>query len=116
MDIMYCDGAKTAFKPKVAENAVACILALAAAATCDDVLACRNDALGEACADATANDLCDDLVTTCTDAGNTIDAAGCHALVDGLNEAGRTQLAALCGSQSEGLCYEGLPTCVNNLW
>ncbi len=111
VDVDLCNIAKKYFKPKVAENAVSCIVALAAEAVCDDVYKCRNDALGMACADETANDLCADIASSCK-----VTADECHKVADGLNADGRQALADSCGSQSEGLCYQGLQQCIDQLF
>ena len=108
-----CQGSVDQFKPGVAEKAVACIRALAATASCDDIANCRTKALAAACPDTTANDLCKKLVPTCNSAMFPLDDAGCHKLVDGLNDNGRTLLDSHCSSAASMQCTGGLANCVN---
>jgi hypothetical protein len=113
-DITLCDQAIAYFKPAVAEAAVACIIASEATTTCDDIYACRNDALANACIDDTADSLCADFAGNCT-----VTEQECHLLVDGMNGDGRTAVETQCGPSVEG-CFGGglftsLEECVNNL-
>jgi hypothetical protein len=115
IDIALCDQAILYFKPRVAEAAVACILASEATTTCEDIYACRNDALAAACADDTTDALCADFAGSCA-----ITEAECHSFVDGMNGDGRTAVETQCGPSVEGCLggglYLSLEECVNNLF
>lgn len=107
----YCLDAIAHLKPKVAEAATACMLEDTDCSTSGiDPYACLRTALGGACPDATNDEFCADAVVACND-GEAIDAAGCHALVDGLNEDG---LALVTSCVDDG-CSFGLWSCVESM-
>jgi hypothetical protein len=114
IDIGLCNQAIDYFKPAVAEEAVACILALDTAAMCADVYACRNDALANACVDDSTDATCADFAGSCA-----IDEAECHLFLDGMSQAGRDATILQCGPSAEGCLGGGLwlslEECVNNL-
>jgi len=103
-----CEAAKAAFKPRVAENAAGCIVALPADADCLPVYDCRRDALNGACSDSTADADCDQLVAACGD----VTTEECHSLVDGLNEQGRAEMVTC--AVTDG-CVYGFYSCVEGL-
>lgn len=82
-----CSLAELDYKPRVAQNAVDCVGALAGASTCVDVQACQETALASACADATADDDCATLAPACSET-----EAACHDYLDGLTEDARTRM------------------------
>ncbi|HEY3493501.1 MAG TPA: hypothetical protein VGK73_02400 [Polyangiaceae bacterium] len=107
----YCTSAGTFLKPRVAEAATECMLADADCSTSGiDPYACVRTALEGACPDAANDAFCAYAVTLC-DPQESLDAAGCHALVDGLNEDG---LASVTSCVEDG-CTFGLWSCVESL-
>lgn len=82
-----CSLAELDYKPKVAQNAVDCVIALAQTDTCVDVQACQEAALANACADTTADDDCAALAPACSDT-----EAVCHDFMDGLTEDARLRM------------------------
>jgi hypothetical protein len=102
--LSYCNSAVTNLKPGVAQQAVACMLALTD--TCGPPYDCLRSALGQACPDSTADDLCTQALASCTSDITT--AAQCHALVDGLNATGRDAVVTCV----EGGCSFGLWSCL----
>lgn len=82
-----CAFAELDYKPKVAQNAVECVIALAQTDACVDVQACQETALANACADTTADDDCATLAPACSDTDTV-----CHDFLDGLTEDARTRM------------------------
>lgn len=82
-----CSLTELDYKPKVAQNAVECVIALAQNDTCVDVQACQEAALSNACPDTTADDDCATLAPACSDT-----EAVCHDFMDGLTEDARTRM------------------------
>jgi len=100
-------------KPAVSNAARECMLGLKQSALCDatNTYACIDDALKGACPDETVTDDCDAIISSCDESGTTVAAADCASYLNGLNEAGRTQMVScmtldtLCSLHS---CAEGL--------
>jgi hypothetical protein len=115
--ITLCNVADDYFKPGVAQAATECIVALDSAATCPDVLACRNDALANAC-EADVSIECEALVQGCA-GGFAIDLAECEALLPGFSEAGIAAVSTQCGPATEGCLlggvYADLGECIDNM-
>jgi len=109
--VTACVGAETYYKPAVAQAAAECILA-ADLTDCQPAYDCRNAALAAACADATADELCLQIVDACVGAGFSVDMATCHGYVDGLNEDGRALMATECVDNG---CAYGINSCAEGI-
>lgn len=107
-----CEGAKSYFKPRIAELAVDCITALDPISDCLPVYQCRSDALNQACDDPTADVLCQEIIDACDASGNATTMDECHSYVDGLNDAGRALMQADCGTDG---CPDGIYSCVEGV-
>jgi hypothetical protein len=100
-----CAAVQSYFAPKVAAAAVACMTALTARQACDPAQSdlCATGALALACLDPSVRQLCSIATTVCkTTAGE------CAAIVSGLNDHGKEQVAQ-CVSQG---CTGGLSACI----
>ena len=102
-----CEDYKQAFKPRVAERAVACINALNTTQRCDPnrLNLCGHTALMSACSidesppepDAAPDPLatrCAAIVQGCQGVGSPPTARDCRATLSGMNELGREKMAA----------------------
>jgi hypothetical protein len=106
----WCDSVLVNLKPAVAEAYSDCI---AQGTQCDDFkYECVSGALAGACPVADNDLYCSELVDLCDGGAYPIDAAGCHALIDGLSETGMTGFHSCI--ESDG-CSFGLWSCVENL-
>jgi len=110
----HCAEIKDAFKPKVAEAAVACMLKLTAIEVCDagKTYKCAHDAIVAACPDATAGTACDAIVAGCAGASFVPTKDDCMKELAGMTTVGRDKMV-LCMKTScvaSGLygCEEGL--------
>jgi hypothetical protein len=85
-----CDEVATFLKPRLANLARSCILALSDVEACGpgNVTDCIGDALMQSCPDPSAAAVCADLASEC---GGTA-PSGCSPLISGLTAAGRTDL------------------------
>ena len=106
----WCQRANTNFKPKVAKGTSDCMLA-GSASTCGST--CARSTLATACADPSADADCADYVIKCSSTVP-ITAAGCHALIDGLNSTGRAGVRA-CVNSDAGSCRYGIFSCIEGL-
>jgi hypothetical protein len=102
--LTVCNNAKSIFKPKIAEAAVACMLPADCAGSSSLYHNCAMNALAAACPDATADATCATWVSMCAGVGAT--SEGCHAALDGLTAAARKDVVLNC------TCAAGLDACV----
>lgn len=115
------------FKKGVARAITGCLVKLP---TCEgaqlEIANCVQNALGQACADPTAEDYCNPLATACdgadggTDAGDggvaTLPRADCIDLAKGLNDQGRTAFTACINDgQGAGYCVADPNVCIETL-
>ena len=107
-----CNGIQSVTKPAVGEAAATCILDLGPTDDCGAVYACNQAALGAACPDSGADDLCAQIIASCETAGNPTTDVECHGLVDGLNETGRGMVETC--AVTDG-CLYGLYSCTEGL-
>jgi hypothetical protein len=103
-----CTAYKTYFAPKVAAQAISCMAALSSKQVCDatTTYGCAKQALAQACPDPQVGQLCSIAATSCKST-----AADCTALLSGLNDQGKQQVAQ-CVAQG---CQAGLYSCVEGL-
>jgi len=103
-----CSAYKTYFDPKVAAVAVSCMTALNGKQVCDGSQSynCGKAALVQACPDSTLAQLCAIAATSCKST-----ASDCTALLSGLNDQGKDQVAQ-CIAQG---CSAGLYSCIEGL-
>ena len=103
-----CGAYNAYFSPKVAASAIGCLSKLSGKQLCDSsqVYACGKTALSQACPDNSVAQLCGIAATSCKST-----AADCTALLSGLNDAGKQQVAQ-CIAQG---CQAGLYSCVEGL-
>jgi hypothetical protein len=103
-----CASYKSNFAPKVAASAIACMTALSSKQVCDGSQAynCGKAALAQACPDPAVGQLCAIAATSCKST-----AADCTALLSGLNDQGKQQVAQ-CVAQG---CQAGLYSCIEGL-
>jgi hypothetical protein len=103
-----CATYKTYFDPKVAASAISCMAALSSKQVCDATFAygCGKTALTQACPDPALGQLCAIAATSCKST-----PADCTALLSGLNDQGKQQVAQ-CVAQG---CQAGLYSCVEGL-
>ncbi len=110
--VQQCIAFETSFKPEVSADIYACVLKLP---SCEgEVTPCVTSALSRTCADSTAKPVCDQVFTTCSQAGTPVtnlSAASCEALVRGLNPTGRNSFVSCMG---EGGCLDPA-VCINAL-
>jgi hypothetical protein len=104
----HCEDYKAAFKPKIAERAVACVVGQTGSQLGDGcrTYQCGDEALGGACLDPTAALPCLAISRSCN---TTIDE--CTGLLSGMNETGRQKIVA-CAAAG---CRFGLWSCVEGL-
>jgi hypothetical protein len=104
----HCEEYKRTLKPKIAERAVACVVAQAGAQLSDGcrTYQCGDEALGGACLDPTADPACWAVAKSCN---TSVDE--CRGFLSGMNDAGRQKVlaCALAG------CPYGLWSCVEGL-
>jgi len=107
-ELPYCQSASSDLKPKVAAATVDCLIADACAGNAYE---CWKTALAAACADPTADAICDEIVTACAATTPAVTAAECHSYLDGMTQAGRDAMKAC----AEDDCSIGLWSCVEGL-
>jgi hypothetical protein len=92
----------------VAAAAVSCLASLSSKQVCDatQTYGCGKAALAQACADPEVTQLCGIAATSCKSS-----PADCTALLSGLNDQGKEQVAA-CVAKG---CQAGLYSCVEGL-
>jgi hypothetical protein len=93
---VLCGNLLGALKPKVAQNAIACIVTGPACEGGTTVEDCVSQALGNACADPTGSGACDQIAAVCADAGADagLSSADCLKLTAGLTSGGRTDFVS----------------------
>jgi hypothetical protein len=103
-----CESYKKSFKPRVAERAVACVIAQNQAQLGDGcaTYACGDEALKSACLDPSADQPCQQIASACR---TTVDE--CRGLLSGMNANGRASVA---GCASRG-CPYGIWSCIEGL-
>ena len=104
----HCEDYKAYFKPKIAERAVACVLARSGAQLQDGcrTYQCGDEALKGACLDPLADPPCWAISRSCS---TTMDE--CRGLLSGMNAAGRQKVLA-CATAG---CRFGLWSCVEGI-
>ena len=104
----HCEEYKATLKPKIAERAVACVVAQAGAQLGDGcrTYQCGDEALQGACLDPTADLACLAVAKSCN---TSVDE--CRGLLSGMNDAGRQKMLACAMSG----CRFGLWSCVEGL-
>ena len=103
-----CESYKQHFKPRVAERAVSCTLALSGkqlGSGCD-TYACGDEALKSACPDASAQAACHNIAKQCKTT-----LAECSQMLSGMNQAGRAAVATCAASG----CSYGLWSCIEGM-
>ena len=110
-----CDGVLVDLKPKVAQTAIACVVALPTCESGAGIDTCIATALAGACPDATSKASCDQIAATCGDAGADagVSQADCLKYTAGLTAAGRTNFVA-CMTESACFVTDAL-TCIAQL-
>jgi hypothetical protein len=101
-----CNVYKTYFKPTVAAAAYSCLNQPQGMCASPQTYACGQNALKQACADSTVTQLCSIAATSCKTT-----AADCSAMVSGLNDQGKQQVAS-CVAKG---CGAGLYSCIEGL-
>ena len=106
--IQKCNAYRDLFDPSVATVAVSCMENLSPAQLCnaENTYNCGKHALSEACADNELNQLCSIAATSCRTT-----AADCTALLSGLNDNAKQQVAKCIATG----CHAGLYSCVEGL-
>lgn len=104
-----CDAYRAAFKPKIAERAVACALRLTGREVCDacNTYRCGYEALMSACLDPTADTDCQQILASCKQ----LAMSECRAYLSGMNPIGRRKMVqCVTGSCGRGFysCAEGV--------
>jgi hypothetical protein len=104
----HCEDYKAYFKPKIAERAVACVVAQSGAQLQDGcrTYQCGDEALGSACIDPLADPACWVVSRSCNASMDE-----CRALLSGMNDAGLQKIVACAMSG----CRYGLWSCVEGL-
>ena len=104
----HCDDYRRYFKPKIAERAVACVLAQSPREARDGcrTYQCGDEALAGACIDPSVDATCSAVARSCK---TTMDS--CRGLLSGMNAAGRANIAA-CAAKG---CPYGLWSCVEGI-
>ena len=123
-----CDGFAASMKPKIAERAVACVVALSGKEVCDACLTyrCGYEALMSACVDVTADVDCAAIAKSCagpnpsgpsrrapTTPTGTVTMTECRAYLSGLAPTGRRKMVQ-CMVPGQG-CDWGLYSCAEGL-
>ncbi len=103
-----CESYKQNFKPRVAEHAVACVVAQRKSQLSDgcETYRCGDDALLRACPDGSARPVCVAVAKSCN---TTVEA--CTRMLSGMNKAGRNKVAACAQSG----CSYGLWSCIEGM-
>ncbi len=103
-----CEAYKKYFKPKIAERAVACVVAQTRAQSGDGcrTYQCGDQALKSACIDTTADIECKGIAKSCKTS-----VTECRGMLSGMNAAGRANIAA-CAAKG---CPYGLWSCVEGI-
>ncbi len=103
-----CEAYKNYFKPKIAERAVACVVAQTRTQSRDGcrTYQCGDQALKSACVDATADVECKGIAKRCKTS-----VAECRGMLSGMNAAGRANIAA-CAAKG---CPYGLWSCIEGI-
>jgi hypothetical protein len=104
-----CDAFRAAFKPRVAERAVACALRLGGREVCDacNTYRCGYEALMSACPDPTADATCQTILASCKQ----LTMADCRAYLSGMNAVGRQKMVQ-CVTQH---CSYGFYSCAEGI-
>jgi hypothetical protein len=103
-----CEAYKRYFKPKIAERAVACVVAQTRKQAADGcrTYQCGDEALKSACLDPSVDNACLTIARRCN---TSLDE--CRGLLSGMNDAGRRKIAA-CAARG---CPYGLWSCVEGI-
>jgi hypothetical protein len=103
-----CEAYKRYFKPKVAERAVACVVAQSRTQLRDGcrTYECGDEALKSACIDSSVDATCASIASKCN-----VRVDECRELLSGMNAAGRAKIAK-CAAAG---CQFGLWSCVEGL-
>ena len=104
----HCEDYKKVFKPKIAERAVACVVAQSGGQLGDGcrTYQCGDEALQGACLDLAADPACWVVSKACNASMDE-----CRGLLSGMNDAGRQKMLAC----AAGGCRFGLWSCVEGL-
>jgi hypothetical protein len=104
----HCEEYRRFFKPKIAERAVACVVAQSGAQLGDGcrTYQCGDEALGGACLDTAADPTCAVVARSCS---TSVDE--CRGMLSGMNDAGRQKILAC----AQAGCRFGLWSCVEGL-
>lgn len=115
LSALLCDGVLADLKPKVAQTAIACVVALPTCESGAGIDTCIATALAGACPDATGKASCDQIAAVCGDAGADagVSQADCVKYTAGLTAAGRTKFVA-CMTESACFVTDAL-TCLAQL-
>jgi hypothetical protein len=106
--LQRCETYRAYMDPKVATVAIQCMEGLPARQQCDAASAydCGKQALSESCADTELAPMCSIAASSCKTTAN-----DCAALLSGLNDTGKQQVAKCIGRG----CQSGLYSCVEGL-
>ncbi|MGD0527340.1 MAG: hypothetical protein ABSE49_19520 [Polyangiaceae bacterium] len=106
--VQRCNAYRAYFDSAVATVAVSCMEAMSSKQLCDaeNTYSCGKQALAEACPDTELTQLCSIAATSCKTT-----AADCTALLSGLNEPAKQEVARCIASG----CHAGLYSCVEGL-
>jgi len=116
----FCTRILDHYKLGVAQTAISCFLALPSCGNANDVRTCVDKALGNVCADPTADGYCTGIVKKCDPnaggAGSNIDQKGCVDIANGLTGSGRTTFLGCLQSKIEaGTCPAEVVTCADEI-
>jgi hypothetical protein len=106
-----CNDYIAALKPRVAERAVSCILALSGERVCDacNTYRCGYEAVMGACPDPSAATECASIQRACPN----VSAAECTSYLSGLSSGGRRKMVQCMSNKSA--CGWGLYSCLESL-
>ncbi len=116
----FCTRILDHYKLGVAQTAIACLVALPSCSNTNDVRTCVDVALGNVCADPTADGYCTAIVKKCDPnaggAGSNIDQQGCVGFANGLTASGRSTFQGCLQSKIEaGTCPAEVVTCADEI-
>ncbi len=116
----HCLAVRDHYRVAVAQVAIACIRKLSSCSDPNDVRACVDQGIGNACSQATSAGYCKPLVTACDPAaggaGSNIDEAGCERFAHALSTGGRDAFTTCLQSKIEaGTCPVEVITCANQI-
>ena len=113
---LACERAFDLYAPGHAENLVACMRDIPAAAACDDnpVVQCVGKMYGDACTNDYIAGACDTWGSLCDGNGESFDVAGCATDLNPFSDAGLTELVD-CMNVNTGNCQDRYDSCLDTV-